>query len=263
MGAPVPFGQYVPGASPVHRVEARVKIGVTAAFTVALFAVETWQGLALAIAVVGSLVVLSGVPLRLVARGLRPIAWLMAFTVLANGLALSSDGAEWALGPVGVDGAGLARGVFFAVRVLVLVAGTSLVTLTTSPVELTDALSRLMRPFGKWRFPADDVAMMLTIALRFIPTTADEAERIIVAQVARGARFDQGGPLRRARAWVPVLVPLFVRLFRRADELAIAMESRCYTGSGRTHLRESELCAFDWLVLWGGVVAMTGLGVFL
>ena len=153
------------------------------------------------------------------------------------------------IGPLAVDGAGLSTGAFFAVRIVLLVVCTSLITLTTSPVALTDAMSRFMRPFRLLRVPVDDVSMMFSIALRFIPTTAEEAEKIIVAQSARGAVFDEGGPLRRARAWVPVLVPLFVSLFRRADALAIAMESRCYTGVGRTRLHEPSMRRSDWVTL--------------
>lgn len=155
------------------------------------------------------------------------------------------------------------RGLFFAARILLLVAGTSIVTLTTSPVALTDAFAQIMRPLGRVRFPVDDVAMMMAIALRFMPTTAEEAERIIVAQTARGARFDQGGPLVRARAWLPVLVPLFVRLFRRADDLAIAMESRCYRGQGRTRLREPHMRGSDWLVLVVGLLGAVAVALLL
>jgi energy-coupling factor transport system permease protein len=165
------------------------------------------------------------------------------------------------LGPVGVDGAGLATGLFFVVRIALLVVGTSLLTLTTSPVALTDALSRIMGPLRAVRVPVDDIATMFSIALRFIPTTAEEAEKIVVAQSARGAVFDEGGPVRRAKAWVPVLVPLFVNLFRRADELAIAMESRCYTGVGRTRLHEPHMRTSDWLALVGGVTAAVGTAI--
>jgi energy-coupling factor transport system permease protein len=146
-------------------------------------------------------------------------------------------------------------GAFFVVRIVLLVVGTSVLTLTTSPVALTDALSSIMAPLRAVRVPVDDAAMMFAIALRFVPTTAEEAEKIIVAQTARGAVFDEGGPITRARAWVPVLVPLFVNLFRRADDLAVAMESRCYTGSGRTRLRELRMRNADWIVLAVGVTA--------
>lgn len=246
MSVPVPFGQFFPGESPVHRLDARAKLGATGALTVALFAVEGWRGLVAVAALVVMAIVLSRVPLRIVARGLRPVAFILVFTVAANALRINPDEALVRMGPVAVDAAGLSRGLFFGARILLLVAGTSLVTLTTSPVALTDALASIMRPLTVVRFPVDDVATMLTIALRFVPTTAEEAERIIVAQTARGARFDEGGPIRRARAWVPVLVPLFVRLFRRADDLAIAMETRCYTGVGRTRLREPVMRTSDW-----------------
>ena len=203
-------------------------------------------------------------PLGLAARGLRPIAWLLAFTLIANALLPAQRSETIAqLGPVAVDAAGLERGLFFAVRILLLVLGTSVVTLTTSPVALTDALAQIMSPLGRLRFPVDDAAMMMSIALRFMPTTAEEAERIVVAQTARGARFDSGGPVARARAWVPVLVPLFVGLFRRADDLAIAMESRCYRGHGRTRLRQPVMRIADWATLVGGVTAAVLVAILL
>ncbi len=263
MSVPVPFGQFVPGDSPAHRLDARAKIGVTAALTVALFAADGWGGLIVTAAFVASAVAVSGVPSRLVARGLAPVAWLLAFTVAANALRLATPEAIVSVGPVALDGEGLARGLFFASRILVLVVGTSLLTLTTSPVALTDAFSLLMRPLRVFRFPADDAAMMLSIAMRFVPTTAEEAERIVVAQTARGARFSEGGPVRRARAWAPVLVPLFVRLFRRADDLAVAMESRAYTGTGRTRLRDPRMKAFDWAVLATAALVATVIAVAL
>lgn len=263
MAVPVPFGQFVPGESALHRLDARVKITLTLAYTIALFAANSWWGLAAAALVVLAAVATSGVPWRLAARGVRPVMWLLLFTVAANALVWRSADALFALGPLGVNGAGLARGLFFAIRIVLLMLGTTLVTLTTSPVALTDALSVMLRPLALVRVPVDDVAMMLSIALRFIPTTAEEAERIMVAQSARGARFDEGGPIRRARAWVPVLVPLFVRLFRRADDLAIAMESRCYTGQGRTRLRELIMRPADWAALVAGVTLALAAAILL
>ncbi|HET6351341.1 MAG TPA: energy-coupling factor transporter transmembrane component T [Coriobacteriia bacterium] len=254
MAVPIPFGQYVALDSPVHRIDARVKIVVTAAFAAALFAVSGWTGLAIAATVVVATVGLSRVPFGLAARGLKPIAWLLAFTIAINALfPAQRTEALFQLGKLAVDAAGLKTGLFFGVRILLLVLGSSLVTLTTSPVALTDGLAQLMRPLGRMRFPVDDAATMMSIALRFMPTTAEEAERIVVAQTARGARFDVGGPITRAKAWIPVLVPLFVRLFRRADELAIAMEARCYRGEGRTRLRQPVMRATDWAVLASGV----------
>jgi energy-coupling factor transport system permease protein len=253
MAVPVPFGQYVPGDSPVHHLDPRAKLGLVAAYTVLLFSIQDWTGFAIAAIAVAAAVVASRVPLRIALRGLRAMGLLFAFTLVANALRWQPTTALVQVGPIGVDGAGLATGLFFVVRIALLVVGTSLLTLTTPPVALTDALARLMSPLRAVRVPVDDIATMFSIALRFIPTTAEEAEKIVVAQSARGATFDEGGPVRRAKAWVPVLVPLFVKLFRRADDLAVAMESRCYTGVGRTRLHEPRMRFSDWLVLCAGV----------
>lgn len=255
MRVPVAFGQYVPVESPVHALDAKTKMGLVAAFTAGVFMVDGFSGLAAMAVAVVSAVVLSRVPWRIAIRGLRALSFILAFTLMAHALRWNpATVALVRLGPVAVDGPGLLTGLFFAARIVLLVVGTSLLTLTTTPVQLTDGLERVMRPLEIVRFPAGEVAMMLTIALRFIPTTAAEAEKIVIAQTARGARFDEGGPIRRARAFVPVLVPLFVNLFRRAEELAVAMESRCYRGGiGRTRLNEAAMGPADWAVL--GVVS--------
>jgi len=262
---PVPFGQYVPADSPVHRLDPRAKIGLTAGYTIMLFSVSGFAGLALAALIAATAIALSNVPFRLVARGVRAVSFLLVFTVLVHALRWQPATVMLLrVGPVGIDAAGLGEGLFFAARIVLLVLGTSLITLTTSPVALTDGLERLMKPLERVRFPAGDVAMMLTIALRFIPTTAEEAEKIIVAQTARGASFSQGGPIKRARAYIPVLVPLFVGLFRRAEDLAVAMESRCYRGgTGRTRLAESRMRRADWASLGMGMAAFVMIGVTL
>lgn len=257
----IPFGQFYPVDSPVHRLEARAKMTMTLAFTVLLFGSDTFWGLGVAAILAGVAILASGVPFRLVMRGLKAISFLLAFTLLAHGLRWNPATVTLLrLGPIGVDSVGLATGVFFALRIVLLVMGTSLVTLTTSPVQLTDGLERVLSPLERFRVPVGELAMMLTIALRFIPTTAEEAEKIIVAQTARGARFDKGGIIKRARAYVPVLVPLFVSLFRRADELATAMETRCYRGgTGRTRLHLSVLGRSDWgIMLLSSAVMLAG-----
>lgn len=261
----IPFGQYVPVESPVHRLESRAKMGLVAAYTTLLFSTGSFWGLALAAVFTAVGIAIAHVPLRLALRGLKAISFLLVFTLAAHALRWNPATVTlFRLGPLGIDGPGLVTGTFFASRVVLLVAGTSLLTLTTSPVELTDGLERLMRPLGHIGIPVGELAMMLTIALRFIPTTAEEAEKIVMAQSARGARFDSGGPVTRARAYIPVLVPLFVGLFRRADELATAMEARCYHGGpDRTRLRISTLTLTDWsvMVIIGG--SLIAFGVWL
>lgn len=265
MRIPTAFGQYVPVASPVHALDAKTKMGLVAAFATATFLVEGFAGLAVMGAFVASAIALSRVPWRIALRGIKALAFLLSFTLLAH--ALRWNPATVALirvGPLALDGPGLLQGLFFVARVVLLVIGTSLLTLTTTPVQLTDGLERVMRPLRVVRFPSGEVAMMLTIALRFIPTTAQEAEKIIVAQTARGARFDEGGLLRRVRAFVPVMVPLFVNLFRRAEDLAVAMESRCYRGGeGRTRLNPSVMGILDWAVLLCVSAALVAVGIVL
>lgn len=260
------IGQYIAVDSPLHRLDAAAKLGIVAAYTVALFLIDTQQmlgaaGLAAMAAIVALTTRAANVPARAVVRGLRAVGLLLVFTIVANTLRWQPVEALLRVGPLGVDGEGLRTGVFFAVRIMLLVTGTSLLTLTTSPIELAGGIERALAPLKLLRVPIGDLAMTLTIALRFIPTTAEEAERIITAQQARGADFDTGGPIARARAYAPVLVPLFFQLFRRADALATAMEARCYRGSeGRTRLREARMGKTDWLALLGFGGALVAIG---
>jgi len=252
------IAQYVPVESPVHRLEARAKLGLVLAFTACIFMVADFRGLALSGVVLAFAVIASRVPVAALFRGVRPVAFVMVFAILVRALQVGS-------GPVlGFSASGALEGTFFAMRILLLVLGASLVTLTTSPLDLTDAFERLLRPTARLGVPAPELAMMLSIALRFIPTTAEEAQKVVEAQRIRGARFDAGGPIARVKAWLPVLVPLFVHLFRRADRLAIAMEARCWRGgAGRTRIRHSVMRAADWTTLAVGVVACGAIGVLL
>jgi len=259
------FGQYVPISSPVHSLDARTKMLIALGFTVALFLLGSLAGLAVAAVAVIACIRVARVPYRVALRGVRAVALILAVTLIAHALRWGSAPLPLLrIGPLTVDGRGLLEGVFFAGRIVLLVVGTSLVTLTTTPVDIADGLERLMSPLKILRIPVEDLAMMLTIALRFIPTTATEAERVVLAQRARGARFDSGGPIRRTRAYVPVLVPLFVNLFRRAEELSTAMEARGYRGGpGRTRLRESRMRTVDWVVLSLFVAALAALAMVL
>jgi energy-coupling factor transport system permease protein len=206
---------------------------------------------------------ISRVPVALVLRGVRAVSFILLFTVVANALRWQpATVAVVRVGPLAVDGPGLFSGLYFACRIVLLVAGSSLLTLTTSPVELASGIERVLAPLTWLRVPVGELAMTLTIALRFIPTTVEEAERVVTAQRARGASFDRGGPIARARAYAPVLVPLFFNLFRRADELATAMEARCYRGTiGRTRLNARTMRAADWAVALAGVVLLVTVGV--
>lgn len=265
MRVPVAFGQYVPVESPVHALDAKTKMGLVVCFTVALFLMNGLPGMGAAAVLVVVAVTLSRVPWRIALRGIRAVMVILTITLAVHALRWNPATVSLLrIGPLAVDAEGLKEGVFFVVRIVLLVVGTSLLTLTTSPVALTDGLERVMRPLARVGFPAGEVAMMLTIALRFIPTTAQEAEKLIVAQTARGARFDEGGPVRRAKAYAPVLVPLFVNLFRRADDLATAMEARCYRGGvGRTRLHESRMQPVDWVVLGVGAASLVFIGIVL
>ena len=180
-------------------------------------------------------------------RGLRPVVFIMVFTMALH-LFLTPGPAIFKLGPVTATWSGLVQGLFIGVRLVILIMFTSLLTLTTSPIELTDGLEDILKPFTRMGVPAHELAMMMTIALRFIPTLLEEAERIMKAQMARGADFESGNMVKRAKSLVPLLVPLFVSAFRRADDLAMAMEARCYRGGeGRTRMRQFRLHARDFV----------------
>lgn len=250
------IGQYVPGSSVIHRLDARTKILAAFAFIVLIFFINTYLGyvwLALGLAIV---VAVSGIPARYILKGIKPLWLILLITVVIN-LFFSKEGNPIlsAAGVIITD-AGLRLAVFMAARLVLLITGTSLLTLTTSPISLTDGMESLMAPLKAIRFPSHELAMMMTIALRFIPTLLEETERIMKAQKARGADFESGKLMQRAKALVPLLVPLFVSAFRRADELALAMEARCYRGGeGRTRMKQLRFARRDalaglLLLLW-------------
>ncbi len=250
------IGQYVPRASPVHRLDPRTKILATTVLVVVVFLVRDFRGLGVFAAFLAAAVALSQVPAGFALRGLRPIWFLLLLTLVLQVFFGGSSGGTvlWRLGPFAATREGLVQGLFVTARLVLLVVSTSLLTFTTSPVELADGMERLLNPFRRLGVPAHELAMMMTIALRFIPTLVEETEKIMKAQMARGADLDTGGPLRRARALVPILVPLFVSAFRRADELAVAMEARGYRGGeGRTRMKQLRYRAQD---LWAGLVVL-------
>ena len=235
----ITIGQFFPGDSLLHRMDPRMKLVLTFGYIVAVFVPQNWVGLGIAIAFLFVSIALSRLPVRLIWKSVKPILPLIIFTSFINifyvkgGVVL----VDWWI--IHITLQGLINSVFIAIRILCLIAGSSLLTYTTSPTALTDALERLMKPLKKVHFPVHELSMMMTIALRFIPTLIEETDKIMSAQKARGADLESGGIMQRARALVPILIPLFVSAFRRADELALAMECRCYRGDvGRTRMKQ-------------------------
>ena len=253
----ITIGQYFPGRSPVHRLDPRVKIMLALGYIVILFVAQNAWGLGLGVVAGFGAYLISGIPLVMILKSLKPVVPIIIFTSVLNMLFVEGESLfHWWI--VNITREGVHTAIFMSVRIICLIAGTSLLTYTTSPIALTDGIERLMGPLKKLRFPVHELAMMMTIALRFIPTLIEETDKIMSAQKARGADFESGNLLQRARALVPILVPLFISAFRRADELAIAMECRCYHGGeGRTKLHVLHYQLRDYLVLaaYGAVLA--------
>lgn len=234
----ITLGQYYPGNSLVHRLDARTKIIATLLYIVELFVVNNFPGFLIAGAFLFVVIGLSRVPVKFIFRGLTAVFLIIAFTFLIN-LFMVDGRVIWQWKFLHITEEGVNRAFFMAVRLVLLIIGSSLMTLTTKPIELTDGLEKLLKPFSKIGVPSHEIALMMTIALRFIPTLMEETDKIIKAQQARGADFESGNILRRAKALIPILVPLFISSFRIAQDLALAMEARCYHGgSGRTRMNE-------------------------
>ena len=235
----ITIGQHFPGNSLVHRFDPRLKLVLTIAYIVLLFAASNPLGLTLSILFLGVMYKVAKIPVKMIGKSLKPILPIVLFTAVLNLFFVSGEGDPlvhfWFLS---IYAEGVRYAVLMAVRVMALIAGTSLLTYTTSPIVLTDAIEQLLKPLGKLHFPVHELAMMMSIALRFIPTLIEETDKIMNAQKARGAQLDTGKMTDRVKALVPVLIPLFISAFRRADELAMAMECRCYRGGeGRTRLK--------------------------
>ena len=223
----ITLGQYYPADSPIHRLDPRVKITATLLFIIELFIVDNFIGFAICAAVLGIVIAVSTVPLKFIMRGMKPILFILFFTFALNIFMVRGE-VIWELGFLHITKEGIKIAVFMAVRLVLLITGSSMLTLTTKPLNLTDGMERMLSPFAKLGFPAHEIAMMMTIALRFIPTLLEETDKIMKAQQARGADFESGNIIRRAKALIPVLVPLFVSAFRIAQDLAMAMEARYF-----------------------------------
>lgn len=237
----ITLGQYFPGNSFIHRLDAMIKLILSAVYLVIIFLIKNFYGYGLLAAFTLFTIIISTVPLKFVLKGIKPLLWFIIFTAILN-LFMTGGTVIWQFGFLKLTKEGISFAVFMILRIVFLVLGTSLLTYTTSPIALTDGIERLLTPFGKMGLPTHELAMMMSIALRFIPTLLEETDKIMKAQMARGADFQSGNLIKRAKALIPLLVPLFISAFRRADELAIAMECRCYRGGkNRTRLNESKI----------------------
>lgn len=245
----ITIGQYVDGDSAIHKMDARVKILLSMLYIVFLFVIHSLKAYALFGIFTAILVAISKVPVKYIIRGLKPMLYILIFTAVINLFMTGGETVLWRFPlwhSLKITKEGLMAALQMLLRLIFLVVGTSLLTLTTTPLMLTDGIEKLLKPFNAIKVPSHEIAMMMTIAIRFIPTLSEETEKIIKAQMARGADFESGNILKRTKAMVPILVPLFISAFKRADDLAIAMDSRCYnSGKKRTRMKRMKMTWID------------------
>ncbi|MCX4356439.1 MAG: energy-coupling factor transporter transmembrane component T [Oscillospiraceae bacterium] len=259
----ITIGQYFPGTSVIHKMDSRVKLLLDILYLVILFSSQTFTGLLVGILFMVVCYLLSHIKLIMILKSIKPILPLMLFTGVLNILFITGEEPLFKWWIISIYPEGIRTTLFILLRIPALIIGMSLLTYTTSPIMLTDAIERLLSPLKKVRFPVHELSMMMTIALRFIPTLVEETDKIMCAQKARGAQLDTGGLMKKAKALVPVLIPLFVSAFKRANELATAMECRCYHGGeGRTRLRQLKTAPRDYvaivimLALFAGIIVL-------
>ncbi len=251
MKSDITFGQYCEGNSLIHRLDPRMKIVLSILYIVAIFLAKGVTSFALLILSAVLLIGLTKLSPAMILRGMRPLLFIIVFTAVINIFWMTGDTLLLKLGPIKIYLEGIINAVLIIVRIVLLIVATSVfLTYTTTPLALTDGLEQLLAPLKKLHVPVHEFSMMMTIALRFIPTLIDETQKIMNAQKARGADFSTGSLIQRAKALIPILIPLFISAFRRADELATAMECRCYVGGeGRTRMNVLRSTAKDWLFL--------------
>ena len=241
----ITIGQYLPGDSFLHKLDPRTKIIAVAVYMISLFVVNNFWGLGTMLVLSLAIVLISRIPLRFFFRGIKAIVFIVLLTVILQ-MFMTPGEPLVELGFLKITKEGVHQAVFMGTRLVLLVSVTSILTLTTTPIALTDGIENLLKPFQKIGVPAHELAMMMTIALRFIPTLVEETDKIMKAQSARGADFESGNLLERAKAMIPLLVPLFLNAIKRADELALAMEARCYHGGdGRTRMKALQYSGRD------------------
>ncbi len=244
----ITLGQYFPGNSVVHRLDPRTKLLILVAYIVALFSAKDWLSYGIVFAFLATSVCISKIPVKSIVRGMKPLVMILVFTGVLNLFFTGGETVVLQVWRISVTLEGIRRAIFMVARILMLISATFLLTYTTSPISLTDGLESLLSPLKKLRFPVHELSMMMCIALRFIPTLIEETDKIMSAQKARGADFENGRLMERVKALVPILVPLFISAFRRADELATAMECRCYQGGeGRTKMKLLSFRYFDYM----------------
>lgn len=254
----ITLGQYYPEQSVIHRLDARTKILGTLLYIIEIFLVNSFAGFGLVILALGVLIGISKVPVRFIFRGLKAVVFIILLTFLLN-LFMFDGTVLWHWKFLTITYEGLYRSCFMALRLILLIIGTSMLTLTTKPMELTDGLEKLLKPFNRFGLPSHEIALMMSIALRFIPTLLEETDKIMKAQQARGADFESGNLIQRVKNMIPILIPLFVGSFRIAQDLALAMEARCYHGGvGRTRMKEIVFSRRDEVA---GVLLAVFLGI--
>ncbi len=253
----ITLGQYFPGKSVIHRLDPRAKLLLLVVYIVALFVASGWVSYGVMFLFLAVCVAISRIPLKSLLRGMKPLVVILVFTGMLNLFFTGGETVLLRIWRLTITQEGLVRAFFMTTRILMLVSATFLLTYTTSPISLTDALESLFSPLKKIHVPVHELSMMMCIALRFIPTLIEETDKIISAQKARGADFETGSLMRRVKALIPILVPLFVSAFRRADELATAMECRCYHGGeGRTKMKLLRYARRDLIAFGVGALAL-------
>ena len=257
----ITLGQYFPGKSPIHLMDPRTKLIMLVVYIVALFSAGSWISYGLCLAFLITSIAISTIPAKSIVRGMKPLVMILAFTGILNLFFTVGETVLIHFWVITITMEGVVRAIFMTSRILMLITGTFLLTYTTSPISLTDGLEALMNPLKKIKVPVHELSMMMCIALRFIPTLIEETDKIMSAQKARGADFESGKLIKRVKALVPILVPLFISAFRRADELATAMECRCYQGGdGRTKMKLLRYGRYDFIAF--GIGALLLVAVF-
>ena len=256
----VTLGQYFPGKSPIHLLDPRTKLLFLIIYFIALFTADGWVSYGIVLVFLSTVIYMTTIPLKTIVKGLKPLIFILVFTGILNLFMTPGENVLVSFWGLKITTEGLVQAIFMVSRILMLIVGTFLLTYTTSPIALTDGLESLLGPLKKLHLPVHELSMIMSIALRFIPTLIEETDKIMSAQKARGADFETGSLMQRVKALVPILVPLFIGAFRRADELATAMECRCYQGGeGRTKMKTLHYKRRDFVAFGSGAVLVAGI----